>query len=253
MGMCLGRKGRKDKKTASAVMNASVIMTSTCHRVHGPMAKLIEQAEAGATSRSTRCASSRSSSVARRSGRGPKVGDSRYLNCPDLPDQTLLPGRPEGCRAQGQAVGRALPDRLPDPEAATTGTPGLRGRLPLQALVERGGLVPPLPGETHVSEEAEYDPGLPVHLAVDTGVFTGAVFFQIVLRDGDRGPDRGDPRLRRLPLRRPIGRGQRPGDPGDGPQRSMQRGSCTTPRPTRPATRGTRSARRSWRNMPDPA
>lgn len=34
-------------------------------------------------------------------------------------------------------------------------------------------------GEGHVSVEAEYDPTLPVHLAVDSGVHTGAVWFQV--------------------------------------------------------------------------
>ena len=45
MGMCLGRKADRKKKRAE--MDASVIMTSTCHRVNGPMARLIEQAEDG--------------------------------------------------------------------------------------------------------------------------------------------------------------------------------------------------------------
>jgi hypothetical protein len=32
---------------------------------------------------------------------------------------------------------------------------------------------------THVTEAAEYDPNLPVNLAIDSGVFTGAVYFQV--------------------------------------------------------------------------
>ncbi len=39
----------------------------------------------------------------------------------------------------------------------------------------------------HVSERAEYDPALPVHLAIDSGVFTGAVFFQIASVPGPAG------------------------------------------------------------------
>ena len=33
--------------------------------------------------------------------------------------------------------------------------------------------------DTHVSDKAEYDPALPVHLSVDSGVFTGAVWLQV--------------------------------------------------------------------------
>jgi hypothetical protein len=40
---------------------------------------------------------------------------------------------------------------------------------------------------THVSALAEYQSGLPVHLAIDWGVFTGAVFFQVVRRPSPSG------------------------------------------------------------------
>jgi hypothetical protein len=42
-------------------------------------------------------------------------------------------------------------------------------------------------GERHVAERAEYDPRYPVHLAVDSGVHTGAVWFQV--REGYRPGD----------------------------------------------------------------
>jgi hypothetical protein len=42
---------------------------------------------------------------------------------------------------------------------------------------------------SHVSELAEYDPALPVHLAIDSGVFTGAVWFQVISRPGPSGQD----------------------------------------------------------------
>ena len=43
LGMCMGSR----RKQGRDELPASVIMTSTCHRVNGPMAKLIERAEAG--------------------------------------------------------------------------------------------------------------------------------------------------------------------------------------------------------------
>jgi hypothetical protein len=45
------------------------------------------------------------------------------------------------------------------------------------------------PGGRHVREaDAEYVPGLPVHLAIDPGVHTGAVFFQVAGATGRWGP-----------------------------------------------------------------
>ena len=41
---------------------------------------------------------------------------------------------------------------------------------------------------THVSMTAEYERGLPVHVAVDSGVFTGAVFFQLARAMTPSGP-----------------------------------------------------------------
>lgn len=40
---------------------------------------------------------------------------------------------------------------------------------------------------THVSEKAAFDPNLPVNLAIDSGVFTGAVFFQVARGYGPDG------------------------------------------------------------------
>jgi hypothetical protein len=70
--------------------------------------------------------------------------------------------------------------------ATLTGTRRSRLYLGLWAAGEEawfGGMFDP---EKHVGESAEYDPALPVHLAIDTGVFTGAVFYQT--RDVSGGP-----------------------------------------------------------------
>lgn len=44
--------------------------------------------------------------------------------------------------------------------------------------------------EKHVSEDADFDPALPVHLAVDSGVFTGGVWFQVRDVAGEDGHSR---------------------------------------------------------------
>jgi hypothetical protein len=81
MGMCLGRKA--DRKKNRAKVDASVIMTSTCHRVHGPMSQLIEQAEAGAFPLYTMCVFEvLETCSAERSG---KKIESGYANCPTCP------------------------------------------------------------------------------------------------------------------------------------------------------------------------
>ena len=86
MGMCMGsRRRRRGRETVREGLPASVIMTSTCHRVNGPMAQLIEQAEAGDFPLYTmcvfevleRCPDERS---------GP-----RLEKCPECPDPSLLP------------------------------------------------------------------------------------------------------------------------------------------------------------------
>jgi hypothetical protein len=45
-------------------------------------------------------------------------------------------------------------------------------------------------GDQHVSDRAEFDRSLPVHLAVDSGVHTGAVWFQVRGDEGARGTER---------------------------------------------------------------
>ena len=138
MGMCMDRQADRQRGES----RRRPCMTSTWHRHDGPMARLIEQAEAG-TSRSTRCASSRSSSAAPRSGRAEV---ERLREVPGLPaDQaTAIERARRAIEPQGEAVERPLPDRLADPEAADDQHADVRGRLPLQGPEGRRRLVPEL-------------------------------------------------------------------------------------------------------------
>ena len=71
---------------------------------------------------------------------GRAVGAETWRSARSAP-APLLPRRPGRGAAQGQAVGRPLPDRLADPEAADHQRPDLRGGLPLPPVGQRGGLV----------------------------------------------------------------------------------------------------------------
>ena len=176
MGMCMGRKA--DKKRKRPALNASVIMTSTCHRIQGPMAKLIKKAEEGRFPLYTMCAFE----VLERCPKdrsGPKV-DSGYANCPscklaryclDVPDGV----EPKAKRSDGHYPIESLIQKLD-----TTGTRVFEADYLCRASSGEAAWFPKFQVETHVSPEAEFHPGVPVHLAVDSGVFTGAVLFQVV-------------------------------------------------------------------------
>ena len=184
MGMCLGRKADRKKKRAR--MDASVIMTSTCHRVHGPMAKLIQQAEAGAFPLYTmcvfevleRCPIERS---------GPKVG-SGYAKCPDCPLNKYCLDVPEGTEPKAKRSNGHYPIDSLIQKQLTTGTRVFEADYLCKLSSSEAAWFPSFQVDTHVNDRAEYVSGHPVHLAVDTGVFTGAVFFQIRQESTNEGP-----------------------------------------------------------------
>jgi hypothetical protein len=160
MGMCMARGDTP----------ASVSMTSTWHRVGGPMAGLIDRARGGEFPLWSfctfevleRCPESRS---------GPALE-----NCPACP-----------------LVRWCHDDRGPKAKRAA-------GHYAIDALIQKtltvslrvfeadylcvgpradGVWFPSFTPATHVSPTAEYDPALPVTMAIDSGVFTGAVLFQV--------------------------------------------------------------------------
>ena len=166
LGMVMEMRGHK----------ASVLMTSTWHRVGGPMADLIARGEAGAFNVRSYC-------VFEVLERCPEERSGKDLErCPECP---LV----KWCHSERHL----RPDGLPKAKLSD-------GHYTIDSLIQKTKLAsdrvfesdflclrPKADGiwfsqfdETqNVGEEAEYDPMLPVHLSVDSGVWTGAVLFQV--------------------------------------------------------------------------
>lgn len=163
MGMCMNQYG----------LSASTVMTSTWHRVGGPMTELLQRGQAGEFPLFRfcifevleRCDQARS---------GPNLE-----NCPQCPLMRWCHdvndgGPPRAKRSDGhyaidaviQKI-RCVSTRIFEADYLCTG--------PRADGIWFSGFDRSL----HVTENAEYRPGEPVHLGLDTGVFTGAVLFQI--------------------------------------------------------------------------
>jgi hypothetical protein len=174
LGMCMNKGGAR----------ASVLMTSTWHRVGGPMAGLIDRANAGefplyqfcVFEVLERCPDDRS---------GPNLE-----KCPECPivrwchadRDRVRGGVPKAKRARGHYAIDALIQKARAVSARSFESDYLCNGPRADGLWF-GGFDPGV----HVSALAEFDPAAPVHLAVDSGVFTGAVFFQIVGRATPEG------------------------------------------------------------------
>lgn len=190
LGMCMDKHG----------YSAMVGMTSTWHNMGGPMGELIEQARATIAEQE----------AARKSGRrvaktwsfhqycifdvlercpeersGPYVGgEAGYANCPECPLK-------KWCHKERDINGGLPLAKLSD------------GHYGIDALIQKTSLASereleadylcsgPRPDglwftnfdhKMHVTEDGEYRPDLPVHTALDTGVRTGAVWFQVELK-----------------------------------------------------------------------
>ncbi len=170
MGMCMARHG----------VSASVIMTSTWHKVGGPMAGLVERARAEGALHTfctfdvlEGCSPERS---------GPHVGgQDLYQNCPRCPIVRWCHSERDrnGDKALAKiSNGHYAIDSLIQKVRATSVRTFEADYLCLGPRVD-GLWFPGFDAASHVSPRAEYDPSLPVHLAIDSGVFTGAVFFQV--------------------------------------------------------------------------
>jgi hypothetical protein len=174
MGMAMEVRGCK----------ASVLMTSTWHRVDGPMAELIDRGRAGGFPVDTycvfevleRCPDHRS---------GP-----RLENCPSCPllawchsDRDAHPsGLPKAKRCSGHYTIDSLIQKIKGVSLRVFESDYLCLR-PRAA----GIWFTPFDEPSHVTTTADYNPGLAVHLAVDPGVHTGAVWFQVRQRLDGRG------------------------------------------------------------------
>ena len=171
MGMCMGRLKRGEKREA---MTASVLMTSTCHRVNGPMAHLVDRAEKGEFPLFTmcafevleRCPDERSGEDCEKCSECPLM---RY--CHDVPEGEL----PKAKRSDGHYPIESLIQKF-----RTTSQRVFEADYLCKLSGSDAAWFPSFSAEAHVSEEAECRAGSDVHIAVDSGVFTGAVLFQIV-------------------------------------------------------------------------
>ena len=173
MGMCMDRHGSK----------ASVLMTSTWHRLNGPMSELIERGEGGefpvyrfcAFDVLEHCPEERSGRNLEKCSECPLV---KY--CHGVADG----GPPLAKRSDGHYSIDALIQKVRSTSTRTFEADYLcRGP-------RAEGLWFPGFGAAHESLAAEFDPALPVRLAIDSGVFTGAVFFQVAqARSGNGSGD----------------------------------------------------------------
>lgn len=173
LGMCMELHG----------CTASTIMTSTWHRVGGPMTELIAKGQAGAFPVHTFC-------VFEVLERCPEERSGKLLEkCAECPlvkwchsDMGSHPsGKPKAKRSNGHYKIGALIQK------ARMLSPRVFGSDYLCDGPRADGVWFTNFDERNVSESAEFDPLLPVHISVDSGVHTGAVFFQ-VRRAADGSP-----------------------------------------------------------------
>jgi len=159
---------------------ASISMTSTWHRIAGPMAELIKRGQEGAFPVKTfcafeileRCPESRS---------GPATGDERaYEACPACPilkwchADIETTGGPKAKRSSGHyAIGDLIS------KAAVMSPRRFESDLLCMRPRAAGMWFSQFDHTLHVQESAEYDRNVPVHCSIDTGVYTFAVWFQV--------------------------------------------------------------------------
>ena len=155
---------------------ASVLMTSTWHRLGGPMSSLVDRGRNGEFPFFTYC-------IFEVLERCPAERSGRNLeNCPGCPlvpwcheDRDADPeGRPKAKRSSGHYAIDALIQKVmavsPRVFSSDYLCRGPRAEgIWFSGYDEAGNITP----------SAEFDPALPVHIAIDSGVFTGAVFFQV--------------------------------------------------------------------------
>ena len=155
---------------------ASVLMTSTWHRVAGPMSELIERGLSGAFPVRTfcvfevleRCPESRS---------GPNLE-----KCPECPLMTWChadldsreDGRPKAKRSKGHYTIDSLIQKAKILSARVFESDYL-----CMGPKADGAWFSHFDENKNVRDSAEFDPRLPVHVSVDSGVVTSAVLFQV--------------------------------------------------------------------------
>ncbi len=174
IGMCTERHGVK----------ASVLLTSTWHRVAGPMAELVERGKAGAFPVDTFCAFEvLETCPVDRSG-------PNLENCPRCPlvqwCHADRDSHPSGMPRAKRSSGHYAIDSLIQKVQAVSGRVFESDFLCLRPKAS-GVWFTVFNEQVHVSELAEYNPRLPAHVAIDPGVRTGAVWFQTGTRADGAG------------------------------------------------------------------
>jgi hypothetical protein len=163
---------------------SSVLMTSTWHRVAGPMAELMERGRSGAFPVDTFC-------VFEALERCPQERSGpNYEKCPECPimqwchsDRDSDPlGRPKAKRS----CGHYKIDSLIQKAKAVSQRVFESDYLSLRPKAS-GIWFTAFDEARHVKPTAEYDPHCPVHVAIDPGVHTGAVWLQVRPRVDGRG------------------------------------------------------------------
>lgn len=179
MGMNMLPEGRD-----AGSLGLSTLMTSTCHRPAGPMKKLLDDALDGSILVDSwcvfevleRCPTSRS---------GRWVGGwEGYENCPRCPikfachaDRDATHPLPKAKRADGYY-------RIADliQKVKTVGLNAFKSDYLSRGPKTDALVYPNFSPDLNVSEAAEYSRGREVNVSVDSGVCTGAVWFQLAPR-----------------------------------------------------------------------
>ena len=172
MGMCMGRLKRGAE--VRDVMPASVLMTSTCHRVDGPMAKLIERATQGDFPLFTMCAFEvLERCPVERSG-------PNLERCPDCPLHAYCHDVKDGDTPKAKRSDGHYPIESLIQKLKTTGKRTFEADYLCKLSGSDAAWYPTFGPDSHVDPVAECRPEFDIHLAVDSGVFTGAVLFQVI-------------------------------------------------------------------------
>jgi hypothetical protein len=155
---------------------SSVLMTSTWHRLGGPMSSLVERGRSGEFPVFTYCIFEVLQQCSQeRSG-------VHLEKCPDCPlvswchedrDSDSL-NRPKAKRSCGHYAIDSLIQKVKAVSARVFASDYL-----CQGPRAGGVWFTQFDGAVNVTPEAEFDPAFPIHIAIDSGVFTGAVFFQV--------------------------------------------------------------------------
>jgi hypothetical protein len=174
-------------------VRSSVLMTSTWHRLGGPMSELLDRGNAGEFPVYTYC-------VFEVLERCPEERSGVELDhCPECPlvawcheDRDTDPRcRPKAKRSRGHYSIDSLIQKVKAVSARVFASDYL-SRGPRSA----GLWFTEFNEADNVTPEAEYDPTVPIHIAVDSGVFTGALLMQVRSRPASTAADSGVPPAR---------------------------------------------------------